>query len=231
MPDLAFSLPPRWLPAAPPIWPASTVGLGIMGYRGWNLTGAAAQEAYDRYLRRVIDLGRRLLRSGYRLRLLLGDTRADGAARDALAAALHAAAAAGDDSRRGSMMDGANFGMRGEVVTPRIENFKDLLVEIGLCDVVVATRYHNVLLALASGRPVVSIGYAEKNDALLADFGEQRFGYAIDDFDPEQVAGAVATLAACPSPYSALMAKATEFRARLDAQYDALVLAWRGAAD
>jgi polysaccharide pyruvyl transferase WcaK-like protein len=38
-------------------------------------------------------------------------------------------------------------------------------------DLVVATRYHNVVCALRMGRPTISIGYSVKNDALLAGMG------------------------------------------------------------
>ncbi|MGZ8999043.1 MAG: hypothetical protein ACXW2T_09320, partial [Allosphingosinicella sp.] len=38
-------------------------------------------------------------------------------------------------------------------------------------DVVVATRFHNVVSALIQGRPILSIGYATKNDVLLAEAG------------------------------------------------------------
>ena len=35
---------------------------------------------------------------------------------------------------------------------------------------VVATRYHNVICALKLGKPTISIGYAAKNDALMAEW-------------------------------------------------------------
>ncbi|HEX5796719.1 MAG TPA: polysaccharide pyruvyl transferase family protein [Geminicoccaceae bacterium] len=38
-------------------------------------------------------------------------------------------------------------------------------------DLVVATRYHNVVCALRMGKPTISIGYSVKNDALLATIG------------------------------------------------------------
>ena len=36
---------------------------------------------------------------------------------------------------------------------------------------VVATRYHNVICALKLAKPVVSVGYAAKNVAIMADMG------------------------------------------------------------
>ena len=39
--------------------------------------------------------------------------------------------------------------------------------QIAEVEVVVASRFHNVLLALLLGKPVVSIAYNQKNDALM----------------------------------------------------------------
>src|SRR3954468_17199238 len=44
----------------------------------------------------------------------------------------------------------------------------DLMQQIADTDIVVATRYHNIVCALRMCRPTISIGYAQKNDALLA---------------------------------------------------------------
>ena len=45
----------------------------------------------------------------------------------------------------------------------------DVIRQIALTDIVVATRYHHVVCALKLSRLTIFIGYADKNDALLAD--------------------------------------------------------------
>ena len=52
-------------------------------------------------------------------------------------------------------------------------------------DVVVATRYQNVICALKMGKPTISIGYAEKNDVLLAEMGLAEFCQHIERLDVE----------------------------------------------
>jgi polysaccharide pyruvyl transferase WcaK-like protein len=47
--------------------------------------------------------------------------------------------------------------------------------EMAAVDSVVATRYHNVLCALKVAKPTVAIGYAPKNDVLMAEMGLDGF--------------------------------------------------------
>ena len=46
-----------------------------------------------------------------------------------------------------------------------------------------ASTLHNVVCALKLGKPTVSIGYADKNDALMAEMGVARFCQHIERLD------------------------------------------------
>jgi polysaccharide pyruvyl transferase WcaK-like protein len=48
---------------------------------------------------------------------------------------------------------------------------------------VVATRFHNVMCALKLGKPVVSLGYAPKNVALMASMGLSEFSQDANSLD------------------------------------------------
>jgi polysaccharide pyruvyl transferase WcaK-like protein len=50
-------------------------------------------------------------------------------------------------------------------------------------DVVVATRFHNVVCALKLCKPTVSIGYAEKFDDLMAEMGVGCFCQHVERLD------------------------------------------------
>ena len=52
-------------------------------------------------------------------------------------------------------------------------------------DVIVSTRFHNIVAAIMVGLPVISVGYATKNDALLSKAGLGRFCQRIDRLDVE----------------------------------------------
>jgi len=47
----------------------------------------------------------------------------------------------------------------------------------------VATRFHNLLLAILLHRQVLSISYNKKNDALMAEVGLGDYCQSIDDLD------------------------------------------------
>jgi polysaccharide pyruvyl transferase WcaK-like protein len=59
----------------------------------------------------------------------------------------------------------------------------DLMDQMQETDVVVATRYHNVICALKLARPTISLSYADKNDALLADMGLGAYCQHVETFD------------------------------------------------
>ena len=59
--------------------------------------------------------------------------------------------------------------------------------QIAATDVVVATRYHNVVCALKLGKPTVSVGYAEKNDVLMAEMGLGGFCQHVERLDLDRL--------------------------------------------
>ena len=50
-------------------------------------------------------------------------------------------------------------------------------------DLVVAIRFHNIVSALMVGRPTISIGYAQKNELLLAQVGIDAFCQPVNGLD------------------------------------------------
>ena len=59
--------------------------------------------------------------------------------------------------------------------------------EIDQTDAVIATRYHNVICALARGRPVIAIGYSIKFNALMQDFDLSGYTQHVDSIDVKQL--------------------------------------------
>jgi polysaccharide pyruvyl transferase WcaK-like protein len=59
----------------------------------------------------------------------------------------------------------------------------DIMQQMADTDFVVATRYRNVVCALRAGKPTISIGYAEKDDALLREVGLAEFCQHIERLD------------------------------------------------
>ena len=98
------------------------------------------------------------------------------------------------------------------------------MAQIADTDVVVATRYHNVVCALKLGRPTLSIGYADKNDVLLAEMGLGEFCQHIEKLDVDLLTEQFQKLAAGRKVYERTMRQTNaRFRDTLLHQ-DALIL-------
>ena len=55
--------------------------------------------------------------------------------------------------------------------------------EMARAEVVVASRFHNIICALMTRRPTVSLGYAGKNERLLTEFGQGGRAQPMESFD------------------------------------------------
>ena len=166
-PDLAFLLP---APASERSrgGPRLTVGVGVMTYFGWRSDeGGKGAAIYAAYMDKIAAFAIWVLDQGHCLRILSGDL-VDKRAVDDLTRRLA-------NERPDCMRD------RVSVATPA--SLHELMRAIAITDVVVATRFHNVVCALKLGRPTISLGYAAKNAALLTDMGLVGFDQHIERID------------------------------------------------
>jgi polysaccharide pyruvyl transferase WcaK-like protein len=171
IPDIAFDLArPEAVPARPDGDPL-TVGVGVMAYWGWrdSSESSAIHGTYQDSLSRFCAW---LLESGYRVRLLAGDD-ADERAIRSLRSLIEV------------RLSEPTL-IRNVLVAPA-HTLADVMAQIAGTDVVVATRYHNVVCALKMGKPTLSLSYAEKNAALLEDAGLGAFVDHVESFDIEHL--------------------------------------------
>jgi polysaccharide pyruvyl transferase WcaK-like protein len=166
-PDLAFNLPS---PAASRRKLADgglTVGVGVMTYFGWRNDAVHGAAVYEAYLEKLTGFVLWLLDRDHAVRVLMGDTNDERAVSDLLA---RVAIARPDlPSNR--------------LVHEPMSSLHDLMRQMADTDVVVATRYHNIVCALKLGKPTVSIGYADKNDVLMTEMGLDAFRQHIERLD------------------------------------------------
>ncbi len=169
-PDIAFRLP-----ASASIRPQAaegqplTIGVGVMAYYGWRNDLSRGAAIYAAYLWKITRYVVWLLDQGHSVRLLMGDA-ADRRAVEDLSCAVH--------SMRPARAEAA-------LAFAPARTLHDIMQQIAGADLVVATRYHNVVCALRTGRPTISIGYSEKNDALLAEMGLADYCQNIEELDVE----------------------------------------------
>ncbi|PRD41624.1 dTDP-4-dehydrorhamnose 3,5-epimerase [Phyllobacterium phragmitis] len=166
--DLAFGLP---VPEESRLSTASvmTVGVGVMAYSGWKKEGSDGEAIYRAYLQKMSDFVAWLLAQGMAVRLLTGGVVDRQAIGDLLAI----------------VNSGPENGASCKIVAEEMSSLHDLMRQIVQTDLVVATRYHNVICALSTGRPAISLGYAEKNDELLIRTGLAEFCHHVETFDTE----------------------------------------------
>jgi polysaccharide pyruvyl transferase WcaK-like protein len=165
-PDLAFGLtnlasPNEKTPSK------KAVGIGIMTYRGWRGRGANGQRIYAKYLDELAEFTNWLREQGYQIRLLSGDIH-DSETIDRFRAILKSKTAISSDADA--------------IASEPVTTLQDVTREFQQTDFAVATRYHNVVCALMAGKPTISVGYAEKNRALLNSAGLGRYACSIENF-------------------------------------------------
>ena len=170
-PDLAFGLgePDRSAETDRGQKPA-TIGIGVMRYRGWERDHANGEAIYRTYVDKIIVLARRLLDEGHNVRLFIGDT-SDDQALDDIRAALAV----------------APIDRNGRLSVARTVSLQEVMDDILKIDIAIVSRYHNLLCALKLDRPALSLGYAEKNEELMAEFGRRTFSHHIETFEVERV--------------------------------------------
>lgn len=169
-PDLVFGLPAGLLP--PERNGAErrrrVVGLGLMAYIGRYNVPDPRFETHRRYLQSLGVFVEWLLARDYDVRILLGD--GDHEVVDELKSVLRERLGSYDEDR---------------VVDEPIDSVRDVLSQIAATDVVVATRFHNVLLAMVLGKPVIAISFHHKCDALMSQMGLSEYRHDLNEIDAE----------------------------------------------
>lgn len=209
-PDLAFSLPEEWMASRRPVsWPPRVIGVGVMGYYGWNCSRKVGEAIYGNYLKELMKFVTWLLTRGYSVRLLTGDARADEQPRRELVA----------------MLETNSSVHVGRLVCESIRSYQDLLQQIAFTDAVVATRFHNLILSLLLERPAISVSYTDKNDALMDEMGLKSYCQSIETFDAELLIEQFISLATqLEPPLAVIRRKKAQFRTQLNEQYDRIFL-------
>ena len=195
-PDLAFGLPEDLLQGEHGEGRRPVVGLGVMRDPGRYSAASPSPETERAYLGALATATRSWLAQGYDVRLLIGDL-ADVAVKRELQELVAERTPAGVD---------------GCLIDEPVRSVEELIAQIARTDVVVATRFHNALLALVCGKPVLSISFHDKCASLMRDLGLSRFCLDIHELSADRLLDAFHELAASADALRPLVR--TEVQAR-----------------
>lgn len=212
-PDMGYGLPDEaWVDAVHGSGEraGTVVGLNVMAHQDPRYWPRGDARRYDAFLRKMAALARWLLDNGYTVRLFSSQTRSD--------------ARVAEDFGRVLAETGPLDPARFESAVEEIEQVGDLVRVIAGCDVVVAARYHSVLLPLLLDIPVLGLAYNAKTTELLRDVGQAERCLDIDTFDVQTLIDTFQTLRAPeePEPQAARRARVASHRAAVAAQFDSI---------
>ncbi len=170
-PDLVFSLPDTVLPREPIKTKRRTiVGLGLMGPVGRLTVEKPNPTTYQNYLESLASFVGWLFAREYDVRLLIGDD-GDRVSIEQFRCLLNRLPAY--DSER--------------IIDEPVDSVEHLLSQLAATDIVVATRFHNVLLALLLNKPVISISFHHKCSSLMSQMGLSEYCQPMKDLKAEKL--------------------------------------------
>ena len=171
-PDLAFSLPESLLRGCKHANEYRlVVGLGLMEYAGKYSVESPTSAVYSAYLETLVEFVRWLLGHENDVRLLIGalvDTTVLREFKSLLKERIFT-----DDLER--------------VIDEPIESVEDLLSQLAATDLVVATRFHNVLLSLLLNKPVIAISFHHKCSSLMSQMGLAEYCQDINSLNADRL--------------------------------------------
>lgn len=205
-PDLVFSLPPTVGIGAPVRnGQPKRIGLGVIAYYGPDHDTIGGQHLYRAYVDQLKKFVHWLLSQGYHVRLLTGDLENDPQPAHELLAFVR------------------NEGLpawQTQICAEPITTVDDLSRQIAATDLVVVSRFHNLVGALQLERPALSVGFHAKNDALMAEMGLQAYCQHIETLDVDRLIEQFEALVAeLPQAIQRIQRKNADYRQRLHEQY------------
>ena len=109
----------------------------------------------------------------------------------------------------------------GQILSEPVRDVDELLQQIAMTDIVVASRFHSVLLAICLCRPVLALSYRSKVNNLMEDAGFPQYCLDINRVQTEDLKALVSALSENRGVISEHLARRVRAYAQaLDEQYD-----------
>lgn len=206
-PDLVFSFPEALIPlSGDRLRNRTVVGLGLMEYAGKYSIAHPKREIYTSYLESLVVFVKWLLVHNYDVRLLFGDADGDIAVIQEFKSLLRAQLGTYDEDR---------------IIYDPITSVEEVLSQVAATDIMVATRFHNVLLALLLKKPVIAISFHHKCTSLMDQMGLSRYCSDITQMNADVIIRHFEDLTSDSDNVRNIIARrVAACRVALDEQYD-----------
>jgi polysaccharide pyruvyl transferase WcaK-like protein len=205
-PDLAFSLRPGIAASGDRSGSSRVIGIGLMDYYGKGSKSEYDEATYQDYLDKMTRFVAWLLERKYTVRLLIGDVSYDKRVKADLIRRLR--------ERRSEHY-------QSQIVDEPVSSVDELIAQLAQTDIVIATRFHNILLALMLDKPVVALSYHEKITSLMTGTGLGEYCQSIDQLDVELLVKRFLKLEQESGILKPLIERKIEdYRKALDRQYE-----------
>jgi polysaccharide pyruvyl transferase WcaK-like protein len=204
-PDLAFSLPESLTPRGHDSKGRGlVVGLGLMEYAGKYSVEKPTSAVYAAYLVSLVEFAGWLLAQGHDIRLLIGDAADTTVTREF----------------RSLLKERSVVYEEGRIIDEPIASIDDVLSQLAGTDLVVATRFHNVLLSLLLNKPAIAISFHHKCSSLMSQMGMAEYCQDINTLQADRLIEQFRQLQRNAGPVKQMLAeKVAACRAALDEQY------------
>ena len=125
-----------------------------------------------------------------------------------------------------------NSDIEQSIVDEPIHSFDDLVSAIRLTDIVVATRFHGVVIPYLLNRPVLGIAYQKKTMDLMAQMGQSDYVVDIISFDVDSLKTRFISMESRSSAIKdEIQRKQPAFKQALQNQYDQVVHLMSGESE
>jgi len=167
-PDLVFDLPAEFRTGlSNGTRERRVAGLGLMVYAGRYSAADPSETTYEKYLEALVILADWLLAHEYDVRLLLGDDEPEAIA----------------DFREAFSAQSKQPSLKSRIANTPAQSVREIVTQIAATDVVVATRFHNLLLSLVLERPVIAVSFHHKCASLMSEMGLAEYCFDIHAVD------------------------------------------------
>ncbi len=216
-PDMAFSLDTAIPGRSRHSGNARIVGMNPMPFFALHYWPERDPNIYQAYVEKLADFGLWLIGHGHKVLLFPTQLRADPVVINDIIARM---VAVGPPD------------VQEHLISQPIGTFEDLLSQISLTDIVIATRFHAVVFSYLMRKPVLAIYYHHKTADLMRDLGQSDYLLDINHFDLASLIGRFTALQAKAKTIAQEVDHRIEaYRSALARQYDTLLGGQKDTAD